>query len=237
VVSASGTQISFVGGSFQGVSGIGATHSTVYSSAPTSWSDAVTTTKNNSIVVSAAQLCYATALATSTGTQQAETGFYAGSGNTVTTPQVLVTTIAPTSGTVVTSAGTSTAQYYGTQLSVELLGVTPHSNSSPIITIAGQVWDSTGPSSIADIWTIQDVIANATDGASTLTIAHTGSTGLAAVSLPALILTASSTPTSAHTPGTAGQFAWDTTNLYFCSVSGPGGGATQWNKLVLVPII
>jgi hypothetical protein len=111
------------------------------------------------------------------------------------------------------------------------------SQSSPILELAGQVYDAIASASIADTWSIQDVIANAEDGSSTLTISHTGSTGLATVSLPAIILTASSTPTSAGTPGTAGQFAWDTTNLYFCSVSGPGGGATQWNKLVLVPII
>jgi hypothetical protein len=56
------------------------------------------------------------------------------------------------------------------------------------------------------------------------------------ITAPTVILTASSTPTSAHTQGTAGQFAWDTTNLYFCSVSGPGGGATQWNKVTYTPI-
>ncbi len=64
-------------------------------------------------------------------------------------------------------------------------GSTTNQNS-PIITIAGTVWDSAGPSSIADVWTIQDVIANTEDGASTLTFSHAGSTGPAAVSVPAL---------------------------------------------------
>lgn len=55
------------------------------------------------------------------------------------------------------------------------------SQSSPVLTIAGTVFAS---SSIADAWTIQDVVSNAQNGASTLTLAHTGSSGVASVHIP-----------------------------------------------------
>lgn len=63
------------------------------------------------------------------------------------------------------------------------------SQSSPIINISGQYWN--GSASAADTWTIQDVIANGTNGTSTLTFTHSGTTGLAGVSFSAtnLILT------------------------------------------------
>jgi hypothetical protein len=59
------------------------------------------------------------------------------------------------------------------------------SQSSPVLTIAGTVFASF---SIADAWTIQDVVSNAQNGASTLTLAHTGSSGYASVSMPNLAL-------------------------------------------------
>jgi hypothetical protein len=44
-------------------------------------------------------------------------------------------------------------------------------------------------------------------------------------------------PTSAHTAGTQGQLTSGTDgNLYFCSISGPGGGATTWNKLSMTAV-
>lgn len=47
--------------------------------------------------------------------------------------------------------------------------------ASPIINISGQYW--TGAASAADTWTIQDVLANGTNGKSTLTFGHSGTTG------------------------------------------------------------
>lgn len=55
--------------------------------------------------------------------------------------------------------------------------------SSPILSISGQYW--TGSASAADGWTVQNVLANGTNGASTLTITHSGSTGNAQVQFPA----------------------------------------------------
>ena len=46
-----------------------------------------------------------------------------------------------------------------------------------------------------------------------------------------------SAPTSAGTAGTVGEIVQHSGILYFCSVTGPGGGATQWNTITLVPIL
>lgn len=53
--------------------------------------------------------------------------------------------------------------------------------SSPAIVLGGTYW--TGSVSANDQWTFQNVIANGANGAPTLTITHTGSTGNAALSL------------------------------------------------------
>jgi len=50
--------------------------------------------------------------------------------------------------------------------------------SSPLLTISGAYW--TGAASATDSWTIQDVVANGTNGLSQLTFTHTGSTGTTA---------------------------------------------------------
>jgi hypothetical protein len=69
------------------------------------------------------------------------------------------------------------------------------SQPSPALTLSGQYWN--GSASAADTWTAQDVIGNGTNGTSTLTFTHTGSTGTALVSLPALQLyQGASTPIS-----------------------------------------
>lgn len=58
--------------------------------------------------------------------------------------------------------------------------------SSPTISLSGTYW--TGSLSAVDSWTIQDVVASGTNGASTLTIGHSGSTGIATVSLGSAFL-------------------------------------------------
>src|ERR1035437_3497398 len=63
-------------------------------------------------------------------------------------------------------------------------GTTPTIQSSPIWNLATQYWN--GSSSAADTWSIQDVIGAGFNGTSTLTIAHTGSSGVAAVQVPIL---------------------------------------------------
>jgi hypothetical protein len=56
------------------------------------------------------------------------------------------------------------------------------SQSSPIYTLSGRYW--TGAASATDSWTVQDVVANGTNGTSTLTFTHSGSSGVAALSIP-----------------------------------------------------
>lgn len=54
--------------------------------------------------------------------------------------------------------------------------------SSPLISLNGQYWN--GSASATDNWTLQDVVGSGTNGTSTLAIAHSGSTGAAAVTFP-----------------------------------------------------
>jgi len=56
-------------------------------------------------------------------------------------------------------------------------------NASPLLELADNYW--TGAASAQDLWTIGSSLAAGTNGASTLTIAHSGSTGVAAIELPA----------------------------------------------------
>src|SRR5208282_1889007 len=59
--------------------------------------------------------------------------------------------------------------------------------SSPIINVAGTYWN--GSASASDTWTVQDVIDTSTASStpkSTLTFAHSGSSGSAAVNIPLL---------------------------------------------------
>ncbi|MFZ0963215.1 MAG: hypothetical protein WAO35_20330 [Terriglobia bacterium] len=56
--------------------------------------------------------------------------------------------------------------------------------SSPLFNLSGTYWN--GSASATDSWSLQDVVANGTNGNSTLTLAHTGSIGTAALSVPNL---------------------------------------------------
>jgi hypothetical protein len=58
-------------------------------------------------------------------------------------------------------------------------------NASPLLELAANYW--TGAASAQDLWTIGSSLAAGTNGASTLTIAHSGSTGYAIVDIPSAI--------------------------------------------------
>jgi hypothetical protein len=58
------------------------------------------------------------------------------------------------------------------------------SQSSPLITLGGSYWDGSG--SGADVWQLQDSIANGTNGASKLAFTHIGTSGEAKVEVPKL---------------------------------------------------
>ena len=57
------------------------------------------------------------------------------------------------------------------------------SQPSPLYTLRGRYWD--GAASQVDSWTIQNVVSSGTNGATTLTWVHTGTSGPAAMTLPA----------------------------------------------------
>jgi hypothetical protein len=90
-------------------------------------------------------------------------------------------------------------------------------NASPLLELAANYY--TGSASAQDTWTIGSSLAAGTNGASTLTIAHTGSTGTAAVSLGTtgvlslgtLVVGATTTPSTISTSGN---------HLYFTGSSG-----------------
>src|SRR5208282_1382762 len=87
--------------------------------------------------------------------------------------------------------------------------------SSPIAAFSGNVYDSVGPSSIADTWNLQSKIGNGTvDSSSIFTFSHVGTTGVAAVQVPQLDVGATDTGISrlgaasfAMGNGTAGDFS------------------------------
>ena len=57
--------------------------------------------------------------------------------------------------------------------------------SSPIWNLSGQYWN--GAATATDNWTIQNVLGNGTNGASTLTLTHSGSTGTVSTAFPGSI--------------------------------------------------
>jgi len=69
-------------------------------------------------------------------------------------------------------------------------------NASPLLELAANCWH--GGASTQDLWTIGSSLVAGTDGVSTLTFGHTGSSGLANVSVPSLQL-----PVNSVAPSTA----------------------------------
>lgn len=101
------------------------------------------------------------------------------------------------------------------------------SQSSPILSVTGTYW--TGAASATDKWTIQDVVANGTNGTSELKILHTGSTGSAIVDV-ALVALASGT----GGPFVTGGLGFDGTKA--TAASAPAIlGAMAANIFALVP--
>ncbi|MGD1100849.1 MAG: hypothetical protein ABSA59_02190, partial [Terriglobia bacterium] len=85
--------------------------------------------------------------------------------------------------------------------------------SSPLLNLSGTYWN--GSASATDSWSLQDVVASGTNGNSTLTLAHTGSSGAATLSVPNLTETSttqygvlygggSSSPVISTAAGTSG---------------------------------
>jgi len=117
------------------------------------------------------------------------------------------------------------------------------SQSSPVLTLSGTCW--TGAASATDTWTIQDVVANATDGASTLTFSQSGSPGVASIQIPSLQMTgtclkyAGISTVSQGIPAeyatldlTAQNAAYAATTLYAVPASATGMYRISWSATI-----
>lgn len=98
-------------------------------------------------------------------------------------------------------------------------------NSSPQTALAANYW--TGSASAGDTWSFQSSLAAGTNGGSTLNIAHNGSSGTAAVSIPNLIVTGS---TQYYIPCAGGAGTWSyinpSTSSYVLTSNGAGSCPT-----------
>ena len=103
------------------------------------------------------------------------------------------------------------------------------------MTVRGTYW--TGAASAVDSWTIQDVVSNGTNGASTLTVSHSGTTGSAAVQVPLLSIGGTDVGVSrlgAASLALGNGTASDTTaNLSFNKVIKYAGTATVSQGVIL----
>jgi hypothetical protein len=100
------------------------------------------------------------------------------------------------------------------------------SQSSPLSKMSGRYW--TGSASGTDFWTFQVVLANGTNGASTLALAHSGSSGLAALQLPSAAVLEFSTDTglsrlAASTLAIGNGAAGDVSGVLRCQTIGGTG--------------
>jgi len=140
-----------------------------------------------------------------------------GGGNTagvyasaIQTTQVLITLgVAAVAGNLVqNTTPASELQLYNTAV-----GTVSSTNASPAQAFAANYWATGGVTGL-DYWTIQSSLTAGLNGASTLTFAHTGSTGSAAVQVPLLDIGGTDTGISrlagaslAIGNGTAGDFS------------------------------
>jgi hypothetical protein len=104
------------------------------------------------------------------------------------------------------------------------------SQSSPIINIVGTYW--TGAASAVDTWTVQNVVANGTNGLSQLTFAHSGSSGVASI-----VITAGNQAVSAT--GLAGLIFAGTNNVGLSATSAAVGvmGPNNANSAMSIQVL
>lgn len=99
----------------------------------------------------------------------------------------LFNSLANATGNLLLSNGTNTATFNQTSAAIWLwanttTGSAITTNASPLLELASNYW--TGAASAADTWTLGTSLVAGTNGASTLTFGHTGSTGAATVQFP-----------------------------------------------------
>jgi hypothetical protein len=111
-------------------------------------------------------------------------------------PTAAVTSLARSSltnaaGNLTLANGTNTTEFDQTSNVVwkwynTTVATNSTTNASPVIDLSANYW--TGAASAEDKWTITSSLAAGTNGASTLTFAHSGSTGQPAVSFPNVLI-------------------------------------------------
>jgi Chaperone of endosialidase len=84
-------------------------------------------------------------------------------------------------------------------------------NASPLHEFAANYW--TGSASAQDLWTLGSSLAAGTNGVSTITFTHTGSTGTAEVSVPSLIIPGTSSGNTVFSTGALGGLSVVSTGL------------------------
>ena len=105
-------------------------------------------------------------------------------------------------------------------------------NASPQIEVAANYW--TGAASAQDTWSIGSSLAAGTNGASKLTIGHSGSTGAATVSVPIIATTVTGTNTACAVQVNAvnsGFYGSGGNNGTLCST----GGTAIWQAITASP--
>ena len=116
---------------------------------------------------------------------------YSDISGTVPTPpsgSVLWSALGNASGNLTLANGTNTTEFDQTANTIWLwknttVATVSTTNASPLLELAANYW--TGAASTADTWTIGSSLAAGTNGVSTLSIAHSGSTGQSLVLVPA----------------------------------------------------
>ena len=92
-----------------------------------------------------------------------------------------------TSGAISAYTTTSKTTYSPLTVAATTLGLVSYTTAltnSPALTLAGSYESAATPTYAEDSWSITDVIGTGVNGTSTLTFAHSGSTGLASISAP-----------------------------------------------------
>lgn len=131
-----------------------------------------------------------------------------------------VSTLVSPSATITTLTVSGNELITGT----ETLGLTSYTaaiTNSPQLVIAGSYQSATS-TFLEDSWTIQDVIGSGTNGTSTLTFTHSGSSGAASVSVPLLTCSAFNVASGNMTFANAGTIYFEFHN----GTSFYGGSAT-----------
>jgi hypothetical protein len=132
-------------------------------------------------------------------------------------------TISPTTGSVTAYLNTANSNAWTAPQTVELVGSGPTAialsvqtttlatsslgSNGPCVAMTGSYWNVSGPN--IDVWCAYDAVGNGNNPATSLTFAHTGSTGTATVVMPNISVPGSYIgPSTAPSGSCAANGAW-----------------------------